>query len=278
MLLSALQEPFQYAFMQKAFIGILLASINCATIGSYVVLRRMSFFGEALTHTLLPGIVFAYLKGIHLFWGALAASIFTALGIGLITTNKGVRQDAAIGVMLPFMFAIGVLMMGVVRSFRDFTSILFGSILGITTGDLLLTASITAIVLSSLYFLHKELQLSSFDNNYGKLIRIKPHLLKYLLLILTALSVVSAVQMIGALLTTALLIIPAASAALIASTLPRLMLISSLFSITAGITGLYSSFYLQISSGAAIVVSCSIIFFITWLSRSIYERWQSTHE
>lgn len=274
MSLSWIQEPFQFAFMQKALIGVILASINCAAIGSYVVLRRMSFFGEALTHTLLPGIIFAYLKGFHLFFGALGASIITALGIGLFTSRKNVRQDAAIGVMLSFMFAIGVLMMGVVRSFRDFSSILFGSILGVTTGDLFLTGTVTLIVLSILFILHKELELSSFDNNYTKLIRIKPNFLRYTLLILTALSVVSAVQMIGALLTTALLITPAASAALISRTLPRLMLLSTVFAITSGIAGLYLSFYLQISSGAAIVINCSTIFVITWTLRSIYEHLQ----
>lgn len=269
-----LQEPLQYAFMQKAFIGIILASINCAVIGSYVILRRMAFFGEALTHTLLPGIVFAYLRGIHLFWGALGASIITALGIGLLTTSKGVRQDTAIGVMLSFMFAIGVLLMGVVKSFRDFSSILFGSILGVTSGDLLLAGSITVIVLGVLFLLHKELELTSFDYNYGKLIRTKPNFLRYILLVLTALSVVSAVQMIGALLTTALLITPAAAAALLARTLLQLMLLSTFFAITAGILGLYLSFYLQISSGAAIVINCSAIFIITWLIRIFYERWQ----
>lgn len=269
-----LQEPFHYAFMQKAFIGIILASINCAAIGSYVVIRRMAFFGEALTHTLLPGIVFAYLRGIHLFWGALSASIITALGIGLLSSHKEVRQDTAIGVILSLMFAIGVLMMGIVRSFRDFSSILFGSILGVTSGDLLLTGSITFIVLSVLFLLHKELELSSFDYSYAKLIRIKPNLLRYILLLLTALSVVSAVQMIGALLTTALLITPAAAAALIARTFRSLMIFSILFAITAGITGLFLSFYLQVSSGATIVVSCSAIFIITWIIRLIYERWQ----
>lgn len=278
MTLEWLQEPFQYAFMQKAFIGIIFASINCAVIGSYVVLRRMAFFGEALTHTLLPGIVFAYLRGIHLFWGALGASIITALGIGLFSARKEVRQDTAIGVMLSFMFAIGVLMMGIVRSFRDFSSILFGSILGVTTGDIALTASITVIVLTVLFFLHKELELCSFDHSYGKLIRVKPNMLRYVLLILTALSVVSAVQMIGALLTTALLITPAAAAALIARTLGRLMLLSTLFAIIAGVLGLFTSFYLQISSGAAIVINCSIIFILTWLFRLGYERWQVSRD
>lgn len=275
MILEWLQEPFQYAFMKKAFIGVIFASINCAVIGSYVVLRRMAFFGEALTHTLLPGIVFAYLRGIHLFWGALGASIITALGIGLFSSRKEVRQDTAIGVMLSFMFAIGVLMMGIVHSFRDFSSILFGSILGVTSGDIALTASITVIVLTVLFLLHKELELCSFDNNYGKLIRVKPNLLRYILLILTALSVVSAVQMIGALLTTSLLITPAAAAALVARTLGRLMLVSTLFAIVASIVGLFTSFYFQISSGAAIVVNCSIIFIFTWIFHLIYEWWQS---
>lgn len=275
MTFESLLEPFQYAFMQKAFIGIILASINCAAIGSYVVIRRMAFFGEALTHTLLPGIVFAYLRGIHLFWGALSASIITALGIGLLSSHKEVRQDTAIGVILSLMFAIGVLMMGVVRSFRDFSSILFGSILGVTSGDLLLTGSITFIVLSVLFLLHKELELSSFDQCYAKLIRVKPNLLRYILLLLTALSVVSAVQMIGALLTTALLITPAAAAALIARTFRSLMFFSILFAIIAGIIGLYLSFYLQVSSGAIIVVNASAIFIITWIIRLIYERWQT---
>lgn len=275
MTFESLLEPFQYAFMQKAFIGIILASINCAAIGSYVVIRRMAFFGEALTHTLLPGIVFAYLRGIHLFWGALSASIITALGIGLLSSHKEVRQDTAIGVILSLMFAIGVLMMGIVRSFRDFSSILFGSILGVTSGDLLLTGSITFIVLSVLFLLHKELELSSFDQCYAKLIRVKPNLLRYILLLLTALSVVSAVQMIGALLTTALLITPAAAAALIARTFRSLMFFSILFAIIAGIIGLYLSFYLQVSSGAIIVVNASAIFIITWVIRLIYERWQT---
>lgn len=275
MILHWIQEPFQYAFMQKAFLGVIFASINCAIIGSYVVLRRMAFFGEALTHTLLPGIVFAYLRGIHLFWGALGASIITALGIGLFTARKEIRQDTAIGVMLSFMFAIGVLMMGVVRSFRDFSSILFGSVLGVTSGDIALTLAITAIVLTTLFLLHKELELTSFDSNYGKLIRIKPNLLRYILLILTALSVVSAVQMIGALLTTSLLITPAAAAALISRTLGRLMLLSTLFAIIASTLGLFCSFYLQIPSGAAIVINCSIIFIMTWLFRIGYTHWQS---
>lgn len=275
MIIEWLKEPFEYAFMQKAFIGVIFASINCAVIGAYVVLRRMAFFGEALTHTLLPGIVFAYLRGIHLFWGALGASIITALGIGLFSASKEIRQDTAIGVMLSFMFAIGVLMMGIVRSFRDFSSILFGSILGVTTGDIVLTMTVTVIVLGVLFLIHKELELCSFDHNYAKLIRIKPDFLRYILLILIALSVVSAVQMIGALLTTSLLITPAAAAALIARSLGGLMVLSMVFAIIASTLGLFLSFYIHISPGAAIVINSSIIFILIWLGRLICEKLSS---
>lgn len=267
-----LTEPLQYAFMQKAFIGIILVSINCAVIGAYVILRRMAFFGEALTHTLLPGLVFAYLRGIHLFWGALTASIVTALGIGLLSSQKNIRQDTAIGVMLSFMFAIGVFMMSLVRSFLDFSSILFGSILGVSTGDLLLMSSITVIVLSTLFLLHKELELSSVDKVYSKFIGIHPNFLRQVILLLIALSVVSAVQMIGALLTTALLIIPAAAATIIACSIPTIMALATIFAIISGIIGLYISYYFQIAPGAVIVVNCSICFIIASIVKVIKTR------
>ena len=264
-MLGILLEPFQYTFMQKALMGVLFSSINCALIGSYVVLRRMAFLGEALTHTLLPGIVFAYLRGIHLFFGALLASVVTALGIGLLSSKKDIRQDSAIGIMLSFMFAIGVLMMSLVHSFRDFSGILFGSIIGVTTGDLLLMVGITTIVGLVLRLLHKELELSSFDPIYCRLIRARPEFLRYLLLLLIALSVVSAVQMIGALLTTALLITPASAASLLAKTLPRVMLLSLGFAVFSGIAGLYLSYYFEVSAGAAIVIHCFGCFLVAWL-------------
>ena len=265
-------EPFQYAFMKKALLGIILASINCSFIGAYVILRRMSFLGEALTHTLLPGIVFAYLRGFHVFIGAFLASIFTAIGIGVLSSRKDIRQDTAIGVMLSFMFALGVLMMSYIRSFRDFSGILFGSILGITTGDLLLSGVITLIVISTLYFFHKELELNSVDPNYGESIGIRSNVMRYMLLILIAMSVVTAVQMIGALLTTALIIIPAATGTLLSEKLSRVMIISATIALISGIFGLYLSYYFQVTCGGIIVMNCSIFFLISSLGRNQWNK------
>lgn len=268
-MLSLISEPLQYAFMQKALLGILLASINCAAIGVYVVLKRISFLGEALTHTLLPGIVFAYIRGFHLFWGALGASLATALGIGVITSKSSVRQDSAIGIMLSFMFALGVLMMSTIRSFRDFSSILFGSILGVTTGDLLLMGSVTFVVVNLLYWLYKEFQLSALDPTYARLIKAKPEFLHYLTLFLIALSVVSAVQMIGALLTTALLITPAATASLVARSLRQMLFLSVGIAALCGTLGLYTSYYFEFSAGAAIVLNCSVAFFLVGITKKL---------
>lgn len=267
-----LLDPFHYSFMQKALLAITLAGFNCALIGSYVVLRRMAFMGEALTHTILPGIVFAYLQGIALFIGALTASLLTALGVGFLSSRKDIRDDTAIGVMLATMFAIGVLLMGFIHSYRDFGSILFGSILGVTPTDLVLIGTATALVVVVLLCIHKELELSSFDPDYSKLIGASPRKLQIALLVLIAISVVSAVQMIGALLTTALLIIPAATACLLAQSLFRIMLIAAGVAIASGFIGLLVSYHYQLPSGAAIVLTCAFWFFLSWGIKVIKER------
>jgi manganese/iron transport system permease protein len=268
-MISWITEPLSYGFMQKAMIGIILASINCAMIGTYIVVRRMSFLSEALTHTLLPGVVFAYLRGMHLFLGALLSSLVTALGIGIFTSRRGIRQDSAIGVALTFMFALGVLMMSLVNSFRDFSSILFGSVLGVTHGDLILTGIVTAIVLISLFLLHKELELSSFDPLYADFVRIGKGRMRYLILVIISLSVVTAVQMIGALLSTALLITPAATSLMWAKTLKQAMLAAIGVGIFSGVAGLLLSYHLEVSSGASVVLFCSIMFILSWVFRAI---------
>jgi len=262
--------------MQKAICGVALAGINCSIIGTYVVLRRMSFIGGALSHTILPGIVFAYIKGFAMVWGALGASVITAFGVGWLSSRKEIREDTAIGVVLSAMFALGVLMMSFIRSFRDFGSILFGSVLGITSQDLLFMSGVTIVVLSVVFALYKELKLSSYDPDYSKTIGINPGKIRYVLLFLIALSVVSAVQIVGALLTTALLITPAASACLIGRSVKSIMLASACIAVFSGIAGLVISYHFRISSGAAIVIVCSLIFLITWFYRTISDKlWQN---
>jgi ABC-type Mn2+/Zn2+ transport system permease subunit len=272
-MIELLTEPFEYGFMRRALAAVTLAAINCALIGVYVVLRRMAFLGGALSHTILPGVVLAYMKGFSLFLGALGASLITALGVGWLARRRELREDTAIGVVLSGMFALGVLMMGFATSYRDFSTILFGSILGVEGIDLLLIGAVTGVVVLVLGLLHKELELSSYDSDYGLQLGMRPALLRLVILCLTALSVVSAVRMVGALLTTALLITPAAAACLLARDLKRIMVIATAIAVVSGWVGLYLSyFYESIAPGAGIVLATTLFFALAWLWRTWREH------
>ncbi|MBO9308606.1 MAG: metal ABC transporter permease [Chloroflexi bacterium] len=273
--LNDLIEPFvRFQFMRHSLLAIVLVGTLCATIGVYVVLRRMAFIGDALSHTVLPGIVFAYFNGISLFFGAMVAGLLTALGIGWLSRRETLREDTAIGIMFTFMFALGILLMSTARSFRDFTHILFGNVLGVTTDDLTLIGIVAAVVLGALLLFHKELELTSFDPIHAEVIGLRPDRLRYGLLILLALTVVTAIQAVGVVLTSAMLVTPAATASLLTNRLPRMMLVAVGVAISAGVIGLYASYRYNVASGAAIVLACTLLFGLAWLGRTL-SRWLS---
>jgi manganese/iron transport system permease protein len=153
-----LLEPLSFGFMRTGLAAAVLVGVTCAVLGTYVVLRRMAFIGDALAHTVLPGLVVAYLNSWNLFGGALVAGLLTALGIGWVSRRNTVREDTAIGVLFTAMFALGILLMSQARSFRDLSHMLFGNILGVRTLDLLLIVVVALLVLITLWLLHKELE------------------------------------------------------------------------------------------------------------------------
>lgn len=274
--LNDLIEPFvRFQFMRNSLMAVVLVGTLCATIGVYVVLRRMAFIGDALAHTVLPGIVFAYFNGLSLFFGAVVAGLLTALGIGWLSRRETLREDTAIGIMFTFMFALGILLMSTARSFRDFTHILFGNVLGVTPGDLNLIGGVAIIVLGTLILLHKEFELTSFDPTHAEVIGLRADRLRYALLILLALTVVTAIQAVGVVLTSAMLITPAATASLLTNRLPRMMLIAVGVAILAGVIGLYASYSYNVASGAAIVLACTSLFGLAWLGRTL-KAWLSS--
>jgi ABC-type Mn2+/Zn2+ transport system permease subunit len=259
-MLNWLLDPFKFTFMQTGLLAAVLVGVTCACLGVYVVLRRMAFIGDALAHTTLPGLVVAYLNHWNLFWGALLAAIATALGIGWLTRRDEVREDTAIGILFTGMFALGILLMSTARSFRDLTHMLFGNILGVTTSDLWRMAAITMVVLITLLLCHKELELTSYDPIHAEVIGLRAEWLRYGLLILLAFTVVAGIQAVGVVLTSALLITPAAAAALLTNRLNHMMLIAVSIAVTSGVVGLYASYYTQVSSGVAMVLACTMCF------------------
>lgn len=268
-MLEVLLAPFRYSFMQIGLVAVVLVGVPCAVLGAYVVLRRMAFIGDALAHTVLPGLVVAYLFGWSLSGGAIVAGVITATLVGWLARRQEVREDTAIGIVFTGMFALGILLMSTVRSFRDFTHMLFGNILGVTPNDLLLMGVITAGVLVVLAIFHKELELSSADPIYARVIGIPVDRLTFLLLILLALCVVTGIQVVGVVLTSALLVTPAAAASLLTHRLEQMMALGALFAVVAGLVGLYASYYFQVSSGAAIVLTCTLIFGMAWAAHAL---------
>lgn len=264
-MLTWLIEPFTFEFMQRGLAAGVLVGIGCAVLGAFVVLRGMAFVGDALAHTVLPGVVIAFLLGINLFMGALVAGVLTAIGIGWFSKEGQVAEDTAIGVMFSGLFALGIALLSQVQSYRDLTHILFGNILGVAPLDLGITAAVTVLVLLVVWAFFKELVATSFDPGHATVIGLSPGLVRYGLLIMLALVVVSGIQTVGVVMVAALLVTPAAAASLLTRRLPQMMGLAALLSVLAALVGLYASYYANIASGAAIVLTLTILFVLAFL-------------
>ena len=269
-----LTEPFRYAFMQHALLAAVLVGITCVVLGVHVVQRRMAFIGDALAHTTLPGLVIAHLFGWSLSLGGLGAALATALLIGWASRRQAVKEDTAIGVVFTGMFALGVLLMSRTRSYRDLTHMLFGNVLGVTTGDLWFIGGVAVVVLLALALFHKELELTAFDPTHAEVIGLRADLMRFLLLGLLALAVVTGIQTVGVILTSALLITPAATAALLSDRMPWRMLLGAVLATACSVAGLMLSYVAETSSGAAIVLSCTAAFVVAFAGRSAWHRFR----
>jgi ABC-type Mn2+/Zn2+ transport system permease subunit len=266
---TRLLEPLQLGFMQLALSASLLIGLTCGVLGVYVVLRRMAFIGDAVAHTALPGLVTAYLHGWNLLGGALIAGIGTALAIGWISRRGAVREDTAIGIVFTGLFALGIVMISATRSFRDVTSLLLGNVLAVTFTDLALIGGVAAVVCLTLILLHKELELSSFDPIHAQVTGLNPDIARYVLLLLLAMTVVAGIQAVGVILVSGLLITPAATASLLTTRLVRMMVLAVFFAFLAAITGLYASFFFNVSTGAAMVLAATMLFVLAWAVRGL---------
>lgn len=265
-----LVEPLQYGFMLRGLAAAVMVGLVCAVVGSFVVLRGLAFFGDALAHAILPGVAAGYLAGGTggpLFWGALGAAVLTALGIGAVSRDQRLREDTAIGVVFAGAFALGIALISTIRSYSvDLAHILFGNILAITPGDLWLIGGFGAGVLLVAAALFKELVVVSFDPVHAATLRLPIEGLRYLLLVLVAVTVVVSLQTVGAGLATAMLITPAATGYLLARRLPHMLLIAAAVGVFSGVAGLYLSYYVAVASGASIVLVATVCFGCAWLA------------
>ncbi len=269
-MLEFLFAPFGYAFMVRGLAAAGLVGVICAIVGTFIVLRGMAFFGDALSHTILPGIAVGYLVSggarEPLFWWALATAVVSALGIGAISRGTRIREDTAIGIIFAGMFALGIALISTVRSYTvDLTHFLFGDVLGVTNNDLLFTAAFGAVILLLVVAFYKEFVVISFDPLLAATLRLPNRLLEYLLLVLIAVTIVVSLQTVGVALMVAMLVTPAATAYLLTHRLPVMMGLAALIGALSGVVGLYLSYYANIASGAAIVLVATGVFLVTFL-------------
>jgi manganese/iron transport system permease protein len=272
-----LSQPLQYAFMQRGMLAAVMVGIVCAVLGVFVVLRGMAFFGDALAHTILPGVAVGYLIGggarEPLFWWGLLTGVLSAIGIGTISRSTRIKEDTAIGIIFAGMFALGIALISSVRSYTaDLAHFLFGDVLGVRTPDLLLTAAFGAAILLIVFFLYKELVVLSFDPVLAATLRLPARLLDYLLMVLIAVAIVVSLQTVGVALMVAMLVTPAATASLLSRRLPVMMALAALFAALSGVIGLYFSYYLNVASGAAIVLTCTAFFGVVWIITGLQRR------
>jgi manganese/iron transport system permease protein len=258
--------PLSYAFMQRGLIAAVLVGILCAIVGCYVVLRAMAFLGDAIAHAILPGIAIAYMVGINLSIGALVAAILVALGVGLLSRKGAVKEDTAIGILFTAALAAGVALISSIRSYAvDLSHILFGNILGIDPLDLVITAVVGAIVLICILLLYRPFLVLSFDPIQASTLRLPVGLLRNVMLVLISLTIVISIQTVGVGLAAAMLVTPPATASLLTRRLPSMMLVSAIIGALSSLVGLYISFYANIASGAAIVLTVTACFLLAFL-------------
>ena len=261
-----LTDPFSLVFMQRALVAALLVGIVCSVLGCYVVLRSLAFFGDALAHAILPGVAIAYIAGFNLLIGALIAALAVAFGIGLISDEGTIREDTAIGILFTAALSLGIVMISTIQTYAvDLTHILFGDVLGVGPHDLELTAGLTVVVLATVLLFYKELLIVSFDPLLARISGVSPRLVRAVLLLLLALCVVISLQTVGAGLVVAMLVTPAATASLLTRRLPTMMAVSATVGASSSVVGLYASYYLNVASGAAIVLTATAMFVVAFV-------------
>jgi len=263
--LDFLLEPLQYEFMTRALITTVVAAVVCALLSCWLVLIGWSLMGDAVSHSVLPGVVLAYIVGAPFALGALIFGLLAVALIGVVRETSRIKEDAAIGIVFTSLFAVGLVMISVTPSQTDLTHIIFGNILGISSSEMIQIGVLAVIAFVVLVVKRRDLTLFAFDPSHAHAIGLNPRMLSALLLGLLALTAVVALQVVGVILVIALLVIPGATASLLTDRFGRMLIIAPLLSAACSVIGIYLSYWVDAASGALIVVVQGAAFLLVFL-------------
>lgn len=268
-----LLEPLQYSFMQRAFIGTSLMAVLAGMVGVFIVLKGLAFMGDAIAHTAFSGMAIALVLGWNIYFGAFLMALATALGITFLNRKAKVRHDTALAILFTGAFAVGVILMATMPSFAsDLSNLLLGSVLGIRSQELLIISIAVVVVSILLYLAFEHLVFSAFDPVGAEAAGLPVLGLQILMMTLLCVVVVVSLQSVGVILVMALLITPAATAAIYTRKLKTMMLLSGIFGLLAAWIGLYISYYLSAPPGATIVVVATLEFSFSLLGSAIRNK------
>ncbi len=265
-----LLEPLTYEFMQRGLLASVIVGVLCAVMGTYVVLRGMAFLGDAMAHAILPGVAIAYLLRGDLLIGAGVAAVVIALSIGFFSKEGTVKEDTAIGILFAAALSLGVALISTMQTYAvDLSHILFGNVLGVSASDLWLIGGLSLGILLTVGLLYKPFLVISFDPVLAATLRLPAELLRNLMLVLLALTVVVSLQTVGVSLAAAMLVTPAATAYLLTRRLAPMMLVSAGIGAVSSVIGLYLSYYFNIVSGSSVVLTATAIFMLAFLWKRV---------
>ena len=264
--------PFEDAFMQRALLGSVLAVVTTSVVGTWVVIRGMSFIGDALAHGVLPGIALAFVWGVDLRLGALVSALVMVGGVGLVNRRARLPEDTSIGLLFVGMLALGVIIISRQRSYAgELSSFLFGDVLGVSTDDLVVQAVAAAVVTIGVVLGFRAFMAVSFNADTASSLGMHPRRAHLAMLVLVAVAVVASFQAVGTLLVFGLLVAPPAAASLVVRRVSLMMLVGIATGVLSVVAGLLISYHHGTAASATMAFTAVAVFFVVLAGREVVD-------
>lgn len=271
-MIDQLLLPFQFAFMQKAFLISAIVAVPTALLSCFLVLKGWALMGDAISHAILPGVVLAYILNLPLVLGAFGAGLFTALATGYLADNSRIKHDTVMAVVFSGMFGLGIVIYTSISSDVHLDHILFGNMLGVQEHDLWLAGSIALLVSLLLLAKWRDLMMHAFDPAQAQASGLPVAWLHYGLLTVLSLTIVAAMTSAGLILAVALLVAPGAIAFLLTRSFGRMLLVAVVACVGCSLVGVYASFFLDSAPAPTIVLIMTAMFIVAFVRRNLQAR------
>ena len=264
-MINFLIEPLSFEFMRLALLAAILLGILCAVVGTYLIVQGMGLLGDVIAHAVLPGLAIAFFFGFDIFIGAFISGTLSTFVITWIQSQSRVKVDVAMALVFSGFLALGITLITVLKSKLDLHQFLFGDILGVTTTDVMRTGAIAILILLLVKLFYKELLFYTFDPLGAQAMGLPVTVIRFGLTAAITLTIIASMQAVGVVLVVSLLIAPGITAYLLVKELHQMMICGAIIGIISSVTGMYISYYLNVPSGAAIVLVVSGLFLLTLL-------------